>query len=85
MVNEAAPKWKILGLALLPYKQHLDIDNIEVDHPGDVVRCCECVLERWLEFDPNATWNQLIRALKVGGLHHLANHLKQRITESEII
>ena len=61
------------------------LDIIAADHPHDARRCCICVLDRWLVTDPDATWNQLIRALKVGGLPHLANHLQQMIIECEII
>ena len=85
VVEKAAPKWRNLGEALLPYEQHAMLNVFAVDHPRDDRSCCMCVLKRWLDTDPDATWNELLRALKVGGLPHLANYLKPRITECEII
>ena len=87
VVNKAVHKWRNLGEALLPYEQHRwpALDIIAANHPHDNFRCCMLVVREWLDIDPDATWNKLIRALKVGGLPHVANHLEQMIRECEII
>ena len=62
VVREAAHKWRDLG-ALLGLK-YSTINLIAADHPHDDVSCCSAVLKKWLETTPDASWNQLIRALK---------------------
>ena len=40
------------------------LNLIAADHPHDVMSCCKCVLGKWLDTTTDATWNQLIGALK---------------------
>ena len=40
------------------------LNIIAADYPHDVVNCCKRVLEKWLDTTSDATWNELIRALK---------------------
>ena len=63
VVNETAHKWRDLGVKLLRPDQENLLNIIEADYPHDVVRCCKCVLEKWLNTTTDATWNELIRAL----------------------
>ena len=88
VVIKAADKWKDLGVQLLPQSdQEKMLKVIAADHPRDVVSCCKCVLEKWLDTTADATWSQLIRALRSPNiqLDHLACQLEQMlITECEI-
>ena len=82
-----ADKWKDLGLQLLRSDQEKMLNIIAADHPHDVVRCCKCILEIWLDTTINATWNQLITALRSPSvqLEYMANQLEQMmITECKI-
>ena len=79
VVRNAADKWRDLGVRLLPRDLSKELDIIEANHPHDVVRCCECVLEKWLDTSTDATWDQLIEALKQIQLNHFANALEQRL------
>ena len=76
MVNSVAGKWKDLGVQLLPPEM---VDIIAADHPHDVVSCCKCVLKKWLDTTTDATWNQLIKALRSPSvqLDCLAGQLEQ--------
>ena len=76
VMTQAAHKWRDLGIQLLEYYQ---IDIIEATYPRDDVRCCMVVLKRWLETSVDASWNQLIRALRSPGvqLDHLVDQLEQ--------
>ena len=56
------------------------------DYPHDD-GCCKCVLEIWLETSADASWNQLIRALRSPCVHlyWLADQLEQTMsTECKI-
>ena len=61
VVNTVAGKWRDLGVQLLPPDM---VDIIAADHPHDVVSCCKYVLKKWRETTTDATWNQLISALR---------------------
>ena len=77
-MNDAADKWKELGVQLLRSDQ-----EIAVDHPGDAVSCCKRVLEKWLDTTTDATWNQLITALRSPSvqLNNLASQLEQKLSK----
>ena len=79
---EAALKWKYLGVQLLQDDQLIVLDVIEKDHPNDAVSCCEHVLDTWLMNTPDASWNQLISALRspTVQLDSLADQLEQMMS-----
>ena len=81
VVNNVADKWRDLGVQLLRPDQEKMLDIIAADHPHDVVSCCKCVLNKWLDTTTNATWNELIRALRSPSvqLEYLASQLEQRM------
>ena len=80
VVMEAAHKWRDLGLQLLENYQLEMLNIIAADYPDDVRRCLR-VLDRWLETIIDASWNQLIRALRSPSvqLDPLADQLEQMI------
>ena len=87
VVNNVAGKWRDLGVQLLRPDQEKMLDIIAADHPHDVVGCCKCVLNKWLNTTTDATWNELIRALRSPSvqLDYLAGQLEQMmITECKI-
>ena len=79
VVEEAAHKWKDLAVQLLPYNTLSVLDIIEVDYCRDTVSCCKFVLKKWLQTAEDATWNELIRALRSPRvqLNYLAGELEQ--------
>ena len=88
MVNNVAEKWKELGVQLLRSDQENVLNIIVADHPNDVVSCCKCVLKKWLDTTTDATWNQLITALKSPSvqLDYLASQLEMTmITECKLL
>ena len=79
---DAANKWRDLAVQLLPRPdQEKMLDIIAVDHPHDVVSCCKCVLKKWLDTTTDATWNELIRALRSPSvqLDYLASQIEQKM------
>ena len=85
---EVADKWRDLGVQLLAPEHQVVLRVIAADHPHDVVSCCKCVLEKWLDTTTDATWNQLIKALRSPSiqLDYLAGQLEQMlITECKTV
>lgn len=80
VVREVAHKWSDLGVQLLKPRT---INIIKSDHPHDSVECCKCVLTEWLDTSDNATWNQLIEAIRSVGLVYVANELSEHIVSIE--
>ena len=64
VVINVADKWRDLGVQLLRPGQEKILDIIAANHPHDVVSCCKHVLKIWLDTTTDATWNELIRALR---------------------
>ena len=85
MVNNVADKWRDLGVQLLRPDQQNQLNIIAADHPHDVVGCCKCVLKKWLDTTSDATWNELIRALRSPSvqLDYLAGQLEQMLITAE--
>ena len=79
VVPGVADKWRVLGVQLLDPTSGSTLDIIERNNPRDVVRCCQCMLEKWLEMTPDASWNQILAALRSPSvqLHHLASQIEQ--------
>ena len=83
VVPEVAVKWKDLGIQLLDPTSGSTLDIIEKDFPRDVIKCCQCMLQKRLEKTPDASWNQLLAALKSPSvqLHHLASQIEQEFIQ----
>ena len=79
MLLGVADKWRDLGVQLLAPDHQGVLKIIAADHPHDVVSCCKCVLEKWLDTTTDATWDQLITALRSPSiqLHYLASQLEK--------
>ena len=79
MIMSVADKWRDLGVQLLGDARDRQgmLNVIAADHPHDVTNCCKRVLEKWLDANTDATWNQLIKALKSPGIQQ--NHLAGQI------
>ena len=64
VVLQATVKWKDLGVQLLLPQHQGILDIIAKDHPSDTLTCCKRMLKKWLETTTDATWNQLLSALR---------------------
>ena len=82
VVMHVAKNWRSLGVQLLRPDQQNLLDIIEANHPRDVVACCQDVLQRWLNTTEDATWNQLIKALRSPTiqLNHFASQLERMLS-----
>ena len=82
MVSTVADKWRDIGVQLLDSSliDQRVLEVIAADHPQSIEGCCKSVFEKWLDTQKNASWNQLIDALKCIELQSLASHLEKKLT-----
>ena len=80
-MGSVARNWREVGFRLLRSDQTYQLGIIEANYPQDDVRCCKRVFETWLESSVDATWNQLIEALRCPSVQfkYLASELEQRL------
>ena len=78
----AANKWRDLGIVLMGQDAADDLDVIKIDHPNDTKECCTRMFNEWRQAKPQASWKQLIEALKEVKLTELASKLEDRLTPS---
>ena len=86
VVSQVAHKWKDLGVQLLRSDQQNELNIVEADHRCNSRECCKRVFEIWLNTTADATWDQLIAAIRGVGLNNFASELNEfiRNTECEI-
>lgn len=63
-----ANRWYDIGLELLEQKDEQAVRQIKGNNVGNVAESCTKMLELWLDRQPNASWNQLIEALRAPGI-----------------
>ena len=66
--DSVAVKWRNIGVELLEQNDVEKLNLIKMNNAGDASECCGEMLELWLHRQPNASWNQLIEALRAPGI-----------------
>ena len=70
-------KWHELGLQLLEERNSCSVLNeIEHDYPNNANKCCIKVFEKWLNQQPDASWDQLLTALNDINMNRAAEQIK---------
>lgn len=59
-------EWKVMGTLLGLPKGELNI--IAANYPTNAKRCCNEMLEKWLEMDPTASWEKLFATIESSAL-----------------
>ena len=57
------------------------LDEIRANYPQNVTMCCIEIFKKWLEYNPEANWDQLDSALRKVGLITAAENIKSKLTE----
>ena len=57
-------KWHDLGIELLEPENIRTLDEIQSNYPRDASTCCTKMFQLWLDKQPEASWEQLIKALR---------------------
>ena len=71
-----ASKWHDLGLELLEQEDEEKLNEIKINNPSDVGERCKEMFQLWLRKCADATWNQLIQALKEVELNNVATTIE---------
>ena len=76
-------KWYDLGIQLLDVEDVEALNQIEVEYPSDLNKCCAKMFQLWLRKQPRASWYQLIEALRQVKLHGLAFKIEDMLSQFE--
>jgi len=60
------------------------LDAMKADHPNDVNTCCNEMFIKWLSMTSDATWSQLVTALKRIGMNTVAENLNKQLRRGRI-
>ena len=69
-VAQLAPNWHEIGMMLLEEKYEICLSLIKAEHGSDKQRCL-AMLQYWMETHSEATWHDLVTALKLPGIVEL--------------
>ena len=74
-------KWYDLGIELLGDENLQALDEIQNNYPRDASTCCTKMFQLWLDRQPEASWRQLIQALREPNieLNELANTIELKL------
>ena len=77
----ATNKWYDLGVELLEEEDMPALDEIQDKYSTDASMCCTKMFQLWLDRQPEASWRQLIQALREPNieLKDLANTIEQKL------
>ncbi|XP_065908030.1 uncharacterized protein [Dysidea avara] len=78
--KEISKNWFDLGVELINDSAN-ELNNLQENHPKDAEKCCSKMFQLWLKKCSEATWNQLIKALRVLGIEmfELANKIESML------
>ena len=70
-----------MGIELLGDESLHALDEIQQNYPRDAGTCCTKMFQLWLERQPEASWRQLIQALREPNIemNELANAIEQKL------
>ena len=78
--------WRDVGRELLGdilgEKVESELNAINVNSHGNVIKCCSDMFSLWLERQPEASWTQLINALRNVNLMSLATKVENLLIQS---
>ena len=87
VISQVTSRWYILGVKLLKEDQESYLDVLKSNHAGDNETCCMEMFWYWLKTNTDATWQQLIEALRSSAvkLPVVAADLENMLTGSYIL
>ena len=74
--------WHALGIELLGQDGIAGLDVIKANNSHDVTKCCSAMLTLWRQRQIDASWSQLIGALKQLKLNRVATEIEKRLKSS---
>ena len=83
MIPLVSIKWYELGAVLLDTKHQNELTVIEADSGNDVAKCCIKMFTKWLNIDELASWDKLIKPVRIAQLNNVANDIEQLLHQGE--
>ena len=79
-----ADVWYDLGLQLFDPKDVSELDTIMASYSNNPSGACTKMFSLWLQQNPSASWNSLIKTIKGPGIkkHDVACEIEQQIFQS---
>ena len=84
VIPSVKTEWYNLGLQLLDPKYQNELNAIEVD-TRDVETCCRKMFSKWLNTDELASWDKLIKAVRIVQLNNVASNIEQLLLQGEYV
>ena len=81
MIPSVATRWYELGLVLLDTKYQNELTIIEADIRNDAVTCCRKMFSKWLNTDELASWDKLIKAVRIVQLNNVASDIERLLLQ----
>ena len=85
VIPSVATRWYDLGLVLLDTNYENELNIIEADIRNDAVTCCRKMFSKWLNTDELASWDKLIKAVRIVQLNNVANDIEQLLLQGEYV
>ena len=84
MIPSVETEWYNLGLELLDPKYENELETIE-DGARNEATSCRKMFSKWLNTDELASWDKLIKALRIVQLNDVANDIEQLLLQGEYV
>ena len=85
MIPSVAANWYELGVVLLDPNYQNELNFIEANARNDsVTTSCRKMFSKWLETDKSASYDKLIKALRIVQLNYVANDI-ERLLQGEYV
>ena len=85
MIPFVKTEWYYVGLQLLDPKYENELDTIETDTRNDATTSCRKMFSKWLNTDELASWDKLIKALRIVQLNNVANSIEKLLLQGEYV
>ena len=85
VIPKVNTKWYDLGLELLDDRYVGELDTIHKDYRNDGSKtCCQKMFSKWLETREDASWDQLIEAMRTIELNSTASDVEHLLAKGEL-
>ena len=85
VIPSVATRWYELGVVLLDTKYQNELTIIEADIRNDAVTCCRKMFSKWLNTDELASWDKLIKAVRIVQLNNIASDIERLLLQGEYV
>ena len=75
-------EWYDIGVELLD-GNIVALDEIKIRYSSDVNKCCTEMFKKWLQYNPEADWDQLASVLSEVGLTTAAKNIKSKFANKD--